>query len=544
VVAIVNRRNSDLIDKSDGVLFTSDGRDVEMSVASTKAFYSQIAAGFLLALALAQELSPEPAARDDELLRGLRDLPDAMRTVVDRRDAIAAVAQRHAPVHRYWAVVGNGVNRIAAHEVRIKLSELCYKSISCDTTEDKKHIDLSAEPLIIVCAPGMTGSNADDVAKEVAIYRAHRATPLVVATDGEDRYRSAVETISVPAAHPELAFVLATVAGHLFGYEAALAIDASALPLRQARVAIEAAVSRDRVGDAGVELLDELAPELAAPATSFFDGLRTSGYDGHLEASTAVRIASLLRYATGALTLDSYQIEHGKVGTPSAVVEDLTVALTAGVDELTRPVDAIKHQAKTVTVGISRSDETLLQVPLVREVLATGVARDTLSYRALRTLAELDPAVDRATGFIRYRIEGDVARDTATVHVVDRGGISADFPSRTDQNPALRGTKHRAATEREVTVARGYDGRTFVLIPEVKGNQATGITLLHAAFHDRLAPATVRGVLQGYRGRYAALKDAVTETEPAFDDARLADFDVVDLLTEPVADLAARWNAR
>ena len=50
VIAIVNRRNSDLTDKADGVLYTSDGRDVEMSVASTKAFYAQIAAGFLLAL--------------------------------------------------------------------------------------------------------------------------------------------------------------------------------------------------------------------------------------------------------------------------------------------------------------------------------------------------------------------------------------------------------------------------------------------------------------------------------------------------------------
>ena len=48
VVSIVNRRRSDLTDKSDGVLYTSDGRDVEMSVASTKAFYAQIAAGFVL----------------------------------------------------------------------------------------------------------------------------------------------------------------------------------------------------------------------------------------------------------------------------------------------------------------------------------------------------------------------------------------------------------------------------------------------------------------------------------------------------------------
>ena len=71
--------------------------------------------------------------------------------------------------------------------MRIKLSELCYKSIACDVTEDKKHIDLSSEPLILVCAAGLAGSTADDVGKEVAIFRAHKATPIVIADDGDDR---------------------------------------------------------------------------------------------------------------------------------------------------------------------------------------------------------------------------------------------------------------------------------------------------------------------------------------------------------------------
>ena len=51
-----------------------------------------------------------------------------------------------------------------------------------------------------------------------------------------------------------------------------------------------------------------------------------------------------------------------------------------------------------------------------------------------------------------------------------------------------------------------------------------------------------RTVLQGYQGRYGALRDAVTETEPTFDDARLATIDLVDLLTEPVYVLADRWR--
>src|SRR5205085_1449753 len=106
------------------------------------------------------------------------------------------------------------------------------------------------------------------------------------------------------------------------------------------------------------ELLDRLMPRIDGPARRFHDSLRGGSYDGSLEASSGARIASLLRYASGALSLDSYEIEHGKIGSPSTVVEDRTAALTKGIEELTRPIDAIKHQAKTVTVGISRSDET------------------------------------------------------------------------------------------------------------------------------------------------------------------------------------------
>jgi glucosamine--fructose-6-phosphate aminotransferase (isomerizing) len=539
VLSIVNRRNSDLVDKSDGVLYTSDGRDVEMSVASTKAFYAQVAAGHLLALAIADELGVASAARTAELLAALRSLPDAMRTVIRDRDVIAGVAQRHVLNRRYWAVVGNGRNVVAARELRIKLSELCYKAIACDVTEDKKHIDLSSEPLVLVCAAGLGGSNVDDVTKEIAIYGAHRAAPLVITSeDDAPRFTHALEVIGVPSVHPALDFVLSTVAGHLFCYEAALAIDGSARPLREVRAGVEAAAAAPPD-----ELLERLTPSLEEPAHRFLDGLRAGQYDGTLEASTATQVASLLRYAAGALPLDTYEVEHGKLGTPSTVLQDLTGALTRGIEELTRPVDAIKHQAKTVTVGISRSDETLLRVPLVREALAAGARRDGLSYRVLRTLAGLDPAVEAVTGYTRYQVEGDVAADAATIHVVDKGGSAASLRSRTDADPRLRGTKHRVANQREATAVRGRaDDRTLVIVPEVKHNQTVALTLLHVRFVDALPAEAMRGVLEGYQGRYGALKDAVTETEPTFDVALLADVPVVELLTEPVYLLAERWR--
>lgn len=540
VIAIVNRRGSDLTDRADGVLYTSDGRDVEMAVPSTKAFYAQIAAGYLLALAVAEQWGESP---DQGLLRAIRDLPDAMVETLTTRPAIAEAAHEWCPSRRYWAIVGNGTNRIAAEELRIKLSELCYKSIACDATEDKKHIDLSSEPLILVCAAGLTGSNVDDVAKEVAIYRAHKATPIVIATEGEGRFASALAVLPVPETHPMLAFVLATMVGHLFGYEAALAIDAQALPLKQVRASIEDALE-DGPRD-GEHVLAALRRAATQPVQTFFDGLRGGQYDGHLEASTAVRVANLLRYATGAVPLGTYQLDHGKVGTPAVLVEDLTAALTRGIDELTRPIDAIKHQAKTVTVGISRTDESLLEVELVRAVLEAGAPRDRLTYATLRTLADISPAIGDIVGHTRYRIEGLVEVDGgATITVVDRSGIAMDLPLRTETNPVLRGTKHQVAVEQLVLVGKGRsDGRSIVIVPEVKDNETTGITLLHVRFVDALPASTARGVLAGYRRRLAAIRDAVTETEPNFRDDLLAEIPVGDLLTLPVTVLADRWRA-
>ena len=541
VLAIVNRRNSDLVDRSDGVLYTSDGRDVEMSVASTKAFYAQVAAGYLLALGIASAVGVLDVDREHELLTALRAMPDAMATVVTQREVIGEIAARHVLSRRSWAVVGNGPNGIAARELRIKLSELCYKAIACDATEDKKHIDLSSEPLTLVCAAGLAGSNIDDVGKEVAIYRAHRGAPIVIASEGHGaRFGAAADVIAVPQVHPALDFVLSTVAGHLFCYEAALAIDATARPLREARAAVEASAAGPVE-----ELLVRLGPAIEGPTRRFFEGLRAGRYDGSLEASTAVRAASMLRYATGVSPLDAYEIEHGKVGTPSTVVQDLTAALTKAIEELTRPIDAIKHQAKTVTVGISRSDETLLHVPLVAAALSAGTPRDGLSYRALRTMVDLDAAVVEVTGFTRYRIDGDPRGADANVHMVDRGGVAVGLTSRTDSDPRLTGTKHRVATQREVTAVRGRrDGRTIVMVPEVKQSQTVGLTLLHVRFADHLPAASMRAVLEGYQGRYSALVDAVTETEATFDDDRLATVSVVELLTEPVYVLAEHWRTR
>jgi glucosamine--fructose-6-phosphate aminotransferase (isomerizing) len=256
-----------------------------------------------------------------------------------------------------------------------------------------------------------------------------------------------------------------------------------------------------------------------------------------------VRLASLLRYALGTVPLDAYELEQGRLGSPGAVLTDLAEVLSEAIEQLRRPIDAIRHQAKTVTVGTSRSEEALFSAPLVAAVLGTGISREGVGYRALKSLDALDPAVASVSGWTRYGIEGSMDSGSARLHIVDRGGVSQEIQSRTDRDPALRGTKHRAVDEREVTVAKGRrDGRTFVLVPETKNGEPVGLSLVFVELREHLAAEELASVLKGYRDRWSALVDAVTETEPSLDMTRLEQIPVVELLTEPVNLLAERFR--
>lgn len=570
VIAIVNRRNSDLTDRADAVFYTSDGRDVEMSVASTKAFYSQIVAGFLLAFNLADLLGLESPNRQ-RILDGLQQLPDTLQQLLERRSEIREVARQVATQRRDWAVVGSGRDRIAAEEVRIKLSELCYKSVSCDSIEDKKHIDLSSEPLIVVCAAGISGSNAEDIHKEVSIYLAHKACPVVfVAENAAATQQRATEAsqdanqdaglpetssreasimasphiIELPVAAPELAFVSSAMAGHLFAYEAALAVDSLADPLRSTRSLLEQAIAEIETDkpESSTEAVEQHWHELQKPVRAygkqFAQGLAQGDYDGHLSAGAAAKLSSLYKYSGGVTPMKSYQQEFGVVGTPSTVWQDFLEALNEVIDTLARPVDAIRHQAKTVTVGITRSDEELLSRPLAASVTAAGAPREALSYETLRELAALDPAVAEITGHIRYKIDGE------QLVIADRAGASLVIPSLVDSDPELRGTKHHAAAEQRIFLTQGRrDRRTILIVPEIVSAKTTALTLLHLELQEFLPAEVAVAALRGYRGRYEALWGAVTETEKHFDIEKLAEVPVVDLFTEPIVTLADRWRS-
>ncbi|MDZ7824641.1 MAG: SIS domain-containing protein [Ahrensia sp.] len=376
--AIVNRRNSDLVRKSDSALFTSDGRDVEMSVASTKAFYSQITAGKLTSLFLADQLETMTDVELSYELGELEALPAHIASVLRMENHIKECADSLAPYSRYWAVTGSGVNHVAALEIRIKLSELCYKSIPVDYTEDKKHIDLSTEPLTLVIANDLPGDLVGDVVKEAAIFKAHNGRPIVFATEGADADAFAdyaERVIALPKIGADLAFVLATVAGHMFGFHAARAIDVGAQKLKLIMVGLEllAMQSSEASCDHVLGLMDAFVEEAV-------DGAFNSG----LGASHIAKISRVAR-----------QLGQNKHDTAALqkIAQDAAEPIRKAFEETSRPVDTIRHQAKTVTVGTSRPEDALS--PTVRDALGSlALADSRMSFENRKTLAAVSRVID------------------------------------------------------------------------------------------------------------------------------------------------------
>lgn len=542
VIAIVNRRNSDITRRADGVFHTSDGRDVEMSVASTKAFHSQVAAGAVLSLAFARILGTMPEAEAADRARELRALPDLLRRVLSLDPLVERVAGEHAPTRRHWTVVGSGLNRVAAEEIRIKCSELCYKSIASDTVEDKKHIDLSSEALMLVLAAGNPGTVQADLAKDVAIFQAHKALPVVFADEGDPRFDPyAAAVVPVPRAAPRLSMLANVMAGHLFAYHAARAVDEGARFFSRLRAAVVAGEGGAAGAGAGASAAEEGAAEAARR-------LRAGRFESALGPSRAADLLLVLHAAAGHLPREALPGAGAASAPGSEGLRDLLVeALTDAVRELERPVDAIRHQAKIVTVGTSRTAERP-EGPVFDALDEAEVPLEALPDSSLAALRSLQPALASVEGWARYRVEGLEADGSpgpgSRLFIERRGGVSAVLPSRAVGGTLLRGTKRGVVGGRRHFIGIGAkDGRTLAILPLLDPRlHCTAILLLHVGFRDAM-PVEGKVAVLGPR-KLEEIVNGVTEADVPWTDALLGPVPPKHLVCHPAERVVEEIVAR
>jgi glutamine---fructose-6-phosphate transaminase (isomerizing) len=221
VMALTNVMGSQATRDADVVLFTRAG--LEIGVAATKTFTSQVAAMYLLGLWLAQARG----TMDRDLIRGLvgelKALPSGIAdtlTLVDER--VRAIAQSHQD-QRFFLYLGRTIGLPVCLEGALKMKEISYIPTDAYAAGEMKHgpIALLDETTTVVCV-ATDSPVLDKVLSNVEEVRARGADVVAVATEGSERVAEiADQTLFVPATDWVLQPILAILPLQLLAYHIA-----------------------------------------------------------------------------------------------------------------------------------------------------------------------------------------------------------------------------------------------------------------------------------------------------------------------------------
>ena len=218
VLALTNIMGSQATRDADGVLYTRAG--LEIGVAATKTFVSQVAACYLLALRLAElrgTLAPEVLT---ETITELKHLPHLIALMLEHGvENIERIALAH---HRadFFLYLGRHVGLPVALEGALKLKEISYIATDAYAAGEMKHGPIAlldqSTPVVVIATDSPV---LEKVISNIQEVRARGARVIAVATEDDRRLDGvADEIIPIPATNWMLAPLLAVVPLQLLAY--------------------------------------------------------------------------------------------------------------------------------------------------------------------------------------------------------------------------------------------------------------------------------------------------------------------------------------
>ena len=223
VLAITNVMGSQATRDSDGVVYTRAG--LEIGVAATKTFVSQVAVMHLIGLKLAELRGTLSPGVLDTLLRDMERLPGLVQQVIERNDGPAAEIAERWQDAGFFLYLGRHVGLPVALEGALKLKEVSYVPTDAYAAGEMKHgpIALLDERTPVVCV-ATDSPVLDKVLSNAAEVRARGAHVVAVATEGNPLVSEyAEEVFEVPHTDWLLQPVLAVVPLQLLAYRVARA---------------------------------------------------------------------------------------------------------------------------------------------------------------------------------------------------------------------------------------------------------------------------------------------------------------------------------
>ncbi|HEX7057026.1 MAG TPA: glutamine--fructose-6-phosphate transaminase (isomerizing) [Bacilli bacterium] len=227
VIAITNVVGSSVAREADDVIFTWAGP--EISVASTKAYTSQLIAFYMLGLYLAQTRESLHGNQIREAIKALRELPGQVEQVLAKKNEYREAAKRIAR-HDHLFFIGRGVDVAVAQEGSLKLKEISYIHSEAYAAGELKHGTLALiEDNVPVIALATQPALLEKMVSNIREVKARGAYAIGVtiadASAGvDDALRESIdEALTIPATLPEFTPAIAIIPLQLFAYYAAIA---------------------------------------------------------------------------------------------------------------------------------------------------------------------------------------------------------------------------------------------------------------------------------------------------------------------------------
>src|SRR6201997_5161271 len=223
-LALTNQMGTQITREAESTMYTRCG--LEVGVAASKTFTSQVALLCLIALKMAQIRKTLPADEVEFILDRLHELPQKMQTFLDEVDSgrhqIDEIARRFYE-KPFFLYLGRHIGLPVALEGALKLKEISYIPTDAYSAGEMKHGPIAlldeGTPVVVVA----TNIHVyDKIVSNMQETRARGAHVIAIATEGnEDVQHHADDVIYVPQTPAFLQAVLAVVPLQLLAYRIA-----------------------------------------------------------------------------------------------------------------------------------------------------------------------------------------------------------------------------------------------------------------------------------------------------------------------------------
>ena len=220
-LAITNVVGSSISREADNTVYTWAGP--EISVASTKAYTTQLVAGLLFAVYLGQLNGKMDPALGEEIICGVKNLPTLIHEIFEVDEDMKAFA-KHYGFKSDAFFLGRAIDYAVAMEGALKLKEISYIHAEAYAGGELKHGTLALiEEGVPVIALATQEDVYDKMISNIREVKAREAVVIGIGMKGDEELSKHVDhTIYVPRANKFIAPILAVVPLQLLAYYAAI----------------------------------------------------------------------------------------------------------------------------------------------------------------------------------------------------------------------------------------------------------------------------------------------------------------------------------